>query len=67
MDNSMILIKIEGKMGICGELAIGMVEEEDMDYYRLELKYKRQPLPLGSGVPLSSQHIARVWTLRKVK
>jgi hypothetical protein len=35
--------------------------------YRLELKYMRQPPPLGSGVRLSSQHISRVWTLRKVK
>jgi hypothetical protein len=38
-----------------------------MKRYRLELKYMRQPLPLGSGVRLSSQYISRVWTLRKVK
>jgi hypothetical protein len=25
-----------------------------------------QPHPLGSGVRLSSEHISRVWTLRKV-
>jgi hypothetical protein len=26
-----------------------------------------QPHPLGSGVRLSSDHISRVWTLRKIK
>jgi hypothetical protein len=37
------------------------------DMYRLIDKYMPQPHSLGSGVRLSSEHISRVWTIRKAK